>query len=132
MRKNSQDAVAEFRPYFDNAPVYGGGPSLEEFTQMTPLTVGTPEQVIEKTLSFSEYAGNYQRQLFLIDHAGLPLETVLEQIELLGEEVVPVLRKEVAARQPANTPAPPTHALLKQRKAEGRDPVPGGRKTADA
>ncbi len=26
MRKNSQDAVREFRPYFDNAPVYGHGP----------------------------------------------------------------------------------------------------------
>ena len=32
MRQNSQDAVREFRPYFDNAPVYGHGPSLEEFT----------------------------------------------------------------------------------------------------
>ena len=29
---NSQDAVREFRPYFDNAPVYGHGPSLEDFT----------------------------------------------------------------------------------------------------
>ncbi|MEK8106621.1 CE1758 family FMN-dependent luciferase-like monooxygenase [Micromonospora sp. M12] len=33
MRRNSQDAVREFRPYFDNAPVYGHGPSLEEFTR---------------------------------------------------------------------------------------------------
>ena len=33
MRKNSQDAVREFRPYFDNAPVYGHGPSLEDFTR---------------------------------------------------------------------------------------------------
>ena len=40
MRPNSQDAVNEFRPYFDNAPVYGHGPSLEEFTAQTPLTVG--------------------------------------------------------------------------------------------
>src|ERR687888_2715927 len=31
MRPRSQDAWNEFRPYFDNAPVYGGGPSLEEF-----------------------------------------------------------------------------------------------------
>ena len=44
MRKNSQDAVAEFRPYFDNAPVYGHGPSLEEFAAMTPLTVGSPRR----------------------------------------------------------------------------------------
>ncbi|MEU4952133.1 LLM class flavin-dependent oxidoreductase [Streptomyces lavendulae] len=109
MRANSQDAVREFRPYFDNAPVYGHGPSLEEFTSQTPLTVGSPQQVIERTLSFREYAGDYQRQLFLIDHAGLPLKTVLEQLDLLGEEVVPVLRKEFANLRPAGVPDAPTH-----------------------
>ncbi len=48
---------------------YGHGPSLEDFTAQTPLTVGTPEQV------------------------------------------VPVLRREFAARRPAHVPSdPPTHA----------------------
>src|SRR6188474_3960767 len=68
MRKNSQDAVRDFRPYFDNAPVYGHGPSLEDFTQQTPLTVGSPQEVIDKTLGFRDYVGDYQRQLWLIDH----------------------------------------------------------------
>jgi len=63
MRKNSQDAVAEFRPYFDN-------------------------------------------------HARLPLKTVLEQIDMLGEEVVPVLRRELDAKRPAHVPDAPTHASL--------------------
>ncbi|WP_067811993.1 LLM class flavin-dependent oxidoreductase [Actinomadura kijaniata] len=112
MRANSQDAIREFRPYFDNAPVYGGGPSLEEFMAETPLTVGSPAQVIERTLKFRDHFGDYQRQLFLVDHAGLPLETVLEQIEILGEEVVPVLRREFAIGRPANVPDAPTHASL--------------------
>ncbi|WP_436953338.1 LLM class flavin-dependent oxidoreductase [Streptomyces sp. SudanB182_2057] len=112
MRKNSQDAVREFRPYFDNAPVYGHGPSLEDFTEQTPLTVGSPQQVIEKTLSFREYAGDYQRQLFLMDHAGLPLKTVLEQLDMLGEEVVPVLREEFAKDRPVDVPDAPTHQSL--------------------
>jgi putative FMN-dependent luciferase-like monooxygenase len=112
MRRNSQDAVREFRPYFDNAPVYGHGPSLEDFTEQTPLTVGSPQQVIDRTLSFREDVGDYQRQLFLMDHAGLPLSTVLEQLDLLGEEVVPVLRKEFAARKPAHVPDAPTHESL--------------------
>ena len=112
MRKNSQDAVREFRPYFDNAPVYGHGPSLEDFTSQTPLTVGSPQEVIERTLGFREYVGDYQRQLFLMDHAGLPLTTVLEQLDLLGEEVVPVLRKEFDALRPAHVPDAPTHASL--------------------
>ncbi|MFR9725463.1 LLM class flavin-dependent oxidoreductase [Streptomyces sp. MS19] len=112
MRKNSQDAVREFRPYFDNAPVYGHGPSLEEFTEQTPLTVGSPQEVIEKTLTFRETFGDYQRQLFLVDHAGLPLKTVLEQLDILGEEVVPVLREEFAKGRPADVPDAPTHASL--------------------
>jgi putative FMN-dependent luciferase-like monooxygenase len=113
MRRNSQDAVREFRPYFDNAPVYGHGPSLEDFSQETPLTVGSPQQVIDRTLGFREYVGDYQRQLFLIDHAGLPLKTVLEQLDLLGEEVVPVLRKEFESLKPAHVPDAPTHESLK-------------------
>jgi putative FMN-dependent luciferase-like monooxygenase len=112
MRKNSQEAVSEFRPYFDNAPVYGHGASLEDFSAQTPLTVGSPAQVIERTLSFREYAGDYQRQLFVLDHAGLPLKTVLEQLDLLGEQVVPVLRREFAALRPAGVPEAPTHAIL--------------------
>ena len=108
MRRNSQDAVNDFRPYFDVAPVYGHGPSLEEFTAQTPLTVGSPQQVIEKTLGFREYVGDYQRQLFLVDHAGLPLKTVLEQLDLLGE-VVETLRVELEKDRPADVPDAPTH-----------------------
>jgi putative FMN-dependent luciferase-like monooxygenase len=126
MRKNSQDAVREFRPYFDNAPVYGHGPSLEDFSTQTPLTVGSPQQVIERTLSFRDWAGDYQRQLFLIDHAGLPHKTVLEQLDLLGEEVIPVLRKEFAKDRPADVPDAPNHQSLVIRHREGRDPIPGG------
>jgi putative FMN-dependent luciferase-like monooxygenase len=125
MRHDSQAAVREFRPYFDEAPVYGHGPSLEEFMAQTPLTVGSPQQVIDRTLTFREYAGDYQRQLFLIDHAGLPLTTVLEQLELLAGEVVPVLRREFDARRPSHVPAEaPTHAsLLAARQAATVPPV---------
>jgi putative FMN-dependent luciferase-like monooxygenase len=111
MHKNSQEAKRIFRPYFDNAPVYGHGPSLEDFTDQTPLTVGSPQEVIEKTLTFSEHFGDYQRQLFLMDHAGLPLKTVLEQLDLLGE-IVPVLRAELDAKRPAHVPDAPTHQSL--------------------
>ena len=113
MRPNSQDAVREFRPYFDNAPVYGHGPSLEDFSEQTPLTVGSPQQVIDRTLGFRDFVGDYQRQLFLMDHAGLPLKTVLEQMDLLGAGVIPVLRREFASRKPAHVPEAPTHASLR-------------------
>ena len=114
--RRSQDAVSEFRPYFNEAPVYGHGPSLEDFTSATPLSVGSPQEVIEKTLTFREHFGDYQRQMFLIDHAGLPLGTVLDQLELLGSEVIPVLRAEIAERQDPETALPPTHERLVRAK----------------
>ena len=112
MNAVSQDAVTQFRPYFDNAPVYGHGPTLEEFTASTPLTVGSPQQVIDRYAGMREHFGDYQRQLFLIDHAGLPLGTVLDQLEILGSEVVPVLRAELSKNRPADVPDAPTHASM--------------------
>jgi hypothetical protein len=82
--------------------------------------VGSPQQVIDKTLTFRESFGDYQRQLFLVDHAGLPLTTVLEQLDMLGEDVIPVLRREFAAR-PAGVADAPTHASLVGRRDADRD-----------
>jgi putative FMN-dependent luciferase-like monooxygenase len=118
VRHRSQDAIAEFRPYFDHSPIYGHGPSLEETMQQTPLVVGSPQQVIDRTMRFREDFGDYQRQLFNVDGMGVPHETALEQIDLLGAEVVPVLREEFARRRPAHVPDAPTHG---SRKA----PTPG-------
>lgn len=125
MKKNSQDAIREFRPYFDNAPVYGHGPSLEQYQELTPLTVGSPQEVIDRTLEFREWVGDYQRQLFLIDHAGLPQKMVLEQLDMWGE-VLPVLRKEFDAMKPAHVPEGPTHEFLVERARAGKAPVAGG------
>ncbi|HJA04539.1 MAG TPA: LLM class flavin-dependent oxidoreductase [Candidatus Microbacterium stercoravium] len=127
MAKNSQDAVDQFRPYFNAAPVYGNGPAMEDFTEMTPLTVGSPQQVIDRYAAMRDTFGDYQRQLFLMDHAGLPLKIVLEQIDFLGEEVVPVLRRELQKNRPANVPDAPTHAALVTAKygdAAPRQPRP--------
>ena len=128
IRPNSQDAIREFRPYFDHAPVYGGGPSLEDYMAQTPLTVGSVQEVIDRTLGFREFVGDYQRQLFLIDHAGLPMKTVLEQLDVLAGEVVPVLRREFAAMRPAGVPDdPPLHPrVLASRGTEPAQPVAVG------
>ncbi len=127
MAKNSQDAMARFRPYFDNSPVYRGGAPLEDVAARTPLLVGSPQQVIDRTLELRDYFGDYQRQMFLVDHGGLPEKTVLEQLDLLGEEVLPVLRKEVPQRAAVGTPEAPTHAsmvLAKYGDEPARQPRP--------
>ncbi|MFC0110820.1 LLM class flavin-dependent oxidoreductase [Kibdelosporangium aridum] len=109
MRRNSQDAIKEFRPYFDHSPVYGGGPSLEQTMRETPISVGSPQEVIDRTLRFREDFGDYQRQLFNVDGMGLPQKVVLEQLDIIGEEVLPVLRKEFESMKPKA----PTHETLK-------------------
>lgn len=120
--RNSQDAKDQFRPYFNEAPVYGHGPTMEQFMDGTPLSVGSPQEVIDKTLTFREHVGDYQRQLFLIDHAGLPVGTVLDQLELLGEEVIPVLRKELAEVRDPDAAEAPTHARLVKAKYGDAEP----------
>ena len=131
VRPNSQDAVREFRPYFDNAPVYGHGPSLEDFSAQTPLTVGSPQQIIERYAGMRDSVGDYQRQLFLADHAGLPLETVLEQIEILGTQIVPALRKEMAMNRPPHVPDAPTHASLTAAARSATSNVADAARTVD-
>jgi putative FMN-dependent luciferase-like monooxygenase len=117
MRADSQAAIKEYRPYFDHAPVYGGGPSLEEYMDQTPLTIGSPQQVIDRTLAFREIVGDYQRQLFLVDHAGLPIDMVLEQMDMLGDLVLPVLRREFALGRGENVPDAPVHPRVEAARA---------------
>jgi FMN reductase len=107
---------------------------MEDFTEMTPLTVGSPQQVIDRYAAMRDYYGDYQRQLFLVDHAGLPLKLVLEQIDFLGEDVVPVLRRELQKNRPENVPDAPTQGSASaapqrqpRRQRHGGIAVPGHR-----
>ncbi len=125
--RRSQDAVNAFRPYFEGSPIYGNSYALEDYMTATPLSVGSPQQIIEKTLSFEEGFGDYQRQLWVVDAMGLPLETALEQVELLGTEVVPALRAEMNRRRAPGVPDAPTHPSLVKAKygdAQPRQPRP--------
>jgi len=123
----SQDAVRALRPYFEGSPIYGKSYRLEDFMHGTPMSVGSPQEVIEKTLTFQQGFGDYQRQLWNVDSMGLPLEVVLEQVELLGTEVVPVLRREMENLRSPGVPDAPTHESLVRAKygeATPRQPRP--------
>jgi len=112
--KNSQDAINQFRPFFDSSTVYGGL-SLEEAMAGTALAVGSPQQVTEKILSFREAYGDYQRQMFWIDQMGLDMDVILDQMDILGTQIVPTLRREFDAVRPAGVPSdPPKHADLRR------------------
>lgn len=124
--ENSQDAVKQFKPYFENYPVFRGS-RLEDHMAATPITVGSPQLVIDKVMTFQEGFGDYQRQLFAVDGLSLPVDVALEQVELLGTEVVPALREEKESRRAPDIPDAPTHASLVAAKygaAEPRQPRP--------
>ena len=102
---DSQEAISEFRPYFDHAPVYGGGPTLEDYMDQTPLTVGLAAAGHRPNARLPRH----RRRLSAPAVPRRPRRTaarrcVLEQIEMLGELVVPVLRREFAIGRPADRP----------------------------
>jgi probable LLM family oxidoreductase len=68
------------------------------------LMVGSPEEVVEKILFQHELFG-HQRFLAQMSVGTLPHAQVMRSIELLGTEVAPVVRTEIAARTAAAAPA---------------------------
>jgi probable LLM family oxidoreductase len=66
------------------------------------LVVGSPQEVIEKILFQHEVFG-HQRFLAQLSVGDLPHRDVLRAIELLGTEVAPAVREEVARRSGAVT-----------------------------
>jgi alkanesulfonate monooxygenase SsuD/methylene tetrahydromethanopterin reductase-like flavin-dependent oxidoreductase (luciferase family) len=69
------------------------------------LAVGSPQEVIEKILFQHEIFG-HQRYLAQLSVGTMPHEQVMRAIELLGTEVAPAVRAELA-RRTAGTPATP-------------------------
>jgi alkanesulfonate monooxygenase SsuD/methylene tetrahydromethanopterin reductase-like flavin-dependent oxidoreductase (luciferase family) len=64
------------------------------------LAVGSPQQVIEKILFQHELFGH---QRFLAQVSGVvPHAQMMRHIELLGTEVAPVVRREIAGRKGAD------------------------------
>ena len=95
VRSRSQDAWREFRPRYESHPILSSSGSLEDAVAHTGLNVGSPNEVVEQILAQRELFGGYQRHLFGIDMAGLSEEKAHEQLDLIGAEVLPVLRKEL-------------------------------------
>lgn len=110
IRPNSQNAKEEFRPYFNNTS-FGHNISLENFAAQTPMTVGSPQEAIDRYVGMRDLFGDYQRQLFLLNLPGMPIKTTLEQLDALGE-IVPVLRRELDNGRPDDIPDAPTHESL--------------------
>lgn len=101
----NKEHVLQMVPLYHQRYEYcGHGKSMKDFTKITPFTVDSPDPVVERTLQFLQWLGDYQREMFLIDHAGLPTKSVLEPIDLYREKVLPMLRKEFSIGRPDDVP----------------------------
>ena len=92
VRENSQDAYRDYEPYFRNSPL-GSRQDLRSVVKSTGLLVGSPAEVIERVLEMREIFGPYQRQLFGVDFGGVPEMEVMRQLDIIGERVLPELRR---------------------------------------
>ena len=57
------------------------------------LVVGGPEQVAEKLISHSKALGGIDRFTFQMDNAGLTHQQLMQSIQLIGEDVIPLVKQ---------------------------------------
>lgn len=57
------------------------------------LVIGSPEEVAEKILRHSEALGGISRFTFQMDNAGLTHGQLMEAIELIGNEIIPLVKR---------------------------------------
>jgi alkanesulfonate monooxygenase SsuD/methylene tetrahydromethanopterin reductase-like flavin-dependent oxidoreductase (luciferase family) len=99
----SQDALKELYPHINDGMkrVNGQGMPKQLFAQSVDpasiVNIGSPQQVIEKILHQHEAFG-HQRYLAQIDFGGMPYDKVMDQIETIGSEIIPAVKKYTATK----------------------------------
>ncbi|HWN35030.1 MAG TPA: LLM class flavin-dependent oxidoreductase [Pseudonocardia sp.] len=133
--RNSQDALAAFRPLYEarlrmfgklGLPVVF--PTLEDFVERSSALVGSPAQVIEKVLRYHGELGHEVTHLHA-DGDGLTPAEHRASLELFQSDVAPALRAAIPSR-PLATPirlteqaSTPTSAAERAELTESRQPA---------
>ncbi|MBA3925952.1 LLM class flavin-dependent oxidoreductase [Listeria rustica] len=96
--ETTQQAQAEMYPYINEGMKLSNGSGFpkQTFAQGAStkdvLNVGSPQQIIEKILYQHELFG-HQRYMAQLDFGGLPFEKVMQNIERIGNEILPAVKK---------------------------------------
>ncbi|URN96339.1 MAG: LLM class flavin-dependent oxidoreductase [Candidatus Pristimantibacillus lignocellulolyticus] len=99
--ETSQDAMNEYYPYINAGftSIRRSGYPKQQFDQAIDyrdaLMVGSPQQIIEKLLYQYELFGQ-QRFMAQIDFGGVPFDKVMKNIELIGRDIIPAVKKYTA------------------------------------
>lgn len=101
--ETSQQALKEYYPHINEGMkrTNGQGFSKQLFAQGADphniMNVGSPQQIIEKILYQHEVFG-HQRYIAQMDFGGVPFEQVKKNIELIGTEILPAIKKYTAKK----------------------------------
>ena len=61
------------------------------------MNIGSPQEVIEKILPAWKLFG-HQRYIAQMDFGGMPFENLMKNIELIGTEILPAIKKHTAKK----------------------------------
>lgn len=99
--ETTQDAIKEYHPHIDGGMKLsnGRGFPMYQFAQgadpQNVMNVGSPQQIIEKILYQYELFG-HQRYIGQMDFGGVPFDKLMKNIEIIGNEILPAIRKYTA------------------------------------
>ncbi|SET81805.1 Flavin-dependent oxidoreductase, luciferase family (includes alkanesulfonate monooxygenase SsuD and methylene tetrahydromethanopterin reductase) [Oceanobacillus limi] len=101
--ESSQQALRDMYPHINEGMkrTNGRGFPKQHFAQgVDPhnvMNIGTPQEIIEKILYQHEQYG-HQRYIAQIDFGGMPFEKVAKNIEIIGTEILPAIKKYTAKK----------------------------------
>ncbi|MCD1285505.1 LLM class flavin-dependent oxidoreductase [Brevibacterium sp. CCUG 69071] len=102
----SQEALRGLYPHINEGMqrTNGQGMPKQLFAQSVDpasiVNIGSPQQIVEKILHQHEVFG-HQRYLGQIDFGGMPYDRVMKQIETIGSEIIPAVKKYTATQETA-------------------------------
>lgn len=101
--ETTQEAMRDMYPYINEGMklTNGQGFPKQAFAQATDkrnvINVGSPQEIIEKTLYQYELFG-HQRYLAQMDFGGMPFDKLAKNIEIIGTDILPAIRKYTAKK----------------------------------
>lgn len=99
--ETTQQAQSEYYPYINEGMKLSNGrgyPKAAFALGADPhnvMNIGSPQQIIEKIL-YQHEVFEHQRYIGQMDFGGVPFEKLMKNIELIGNEILPAIRKYTA------------------------------------
>lgn len=96
--ETSQEALREYYPHINEGMKLTNGQGFPKqlFAQAVDprsvINVGSPQQIIEKIL-YQHEQFNHQRYMAQLDFGGVSLEKMKKNIEIIGNEILPAVKK---------------------------------------